>query len=54
MGFGIHPFGTGWIYNVSGLLGSEIELKSGSFIRLGTNEPNYLLQAMDDAIDNAG
>ncbi len=53
MGLGIHAFGTGWIYNVSGLLGIEIELKSGSFIRLGTNQPNYLLQAIDDAKDNS-
>jgi transcriptional regulator with XRE-family HTH domain len=52
MGFGIHAFGTGWIYNVSGLLGIEIELSGGSFIRLGTNEPNYLLQAIVDAKDN--
>lgn len=52
MGLGIHAFGTGWIYNVSGLLGIEIELKGGSFIRLGTNQPNYLLQAIDDAKDN--
>ena len=52
MGFGIHAFGTGWIYNVSGLLGIEIELKGGSFIRLGTNQPNYLVQAIVDAKDN--
>ncbi len=52
MGFGIHAYGTGWIYNVSGLLGVEIELKGGAFIRLGTDEPNYLLQAIEDAKDN--
>jgi transcriptional regulator with XRE-family HTH domain len=52
MGFGIHAFGTGWIYNVSGLLGVEIELKGGSFIRLGTDQPNYLVQAIEDAKDN--
>jgi len=52
MGLGIHAFGTGWIYNVSGLLGIEIELKGGSFIRLGSNQPNYLLQAIADAKDN--
>ena len=52
MGFGIHAYGTGWIYNVSGLLGIEIELKGGAFIRLGTDEPNYLLQAIEDAKDN--
>lgn len=53
MGFGIHTFGTGWIYNISGLLGIEIELKGGSFIRLGTDEPNYLIQAIEDAKDNS-
>jgi transcriptional regulator with XRE-family HTH domain len=53
MGFGIHAYGTGWIYNVSGLLGIEIELKGGSFIRLGSNEPNYLLAAIEDAKANA-
>ncbi len=53
MGFGIHAFGTGWIYNVSGLLGVEIELKGGSFIRLGTDEPNYLIKAIEDAKDNS-
>jgi len=52
MGFGIHAYGTGWIYNVSGLLGVEIEIKGGSFIRLGTDEPNYLIQAIEDAKDN--
>lgn len=53
MGFGIHAFGTGWIYNVSGLLGVEINLKGGSIIRLGTDEPNYLLEAIEDAKANA-
>jgi transcriptional regulator with XRE-family HTH domain len=52
MGFGIHAYGTGWIYNVSGLLGVEIELKGGAFIRLGTDEPNYLIQAIEDAKNN--
>jgi DNA-binding XRE family transcriptional regulator len=53
MGFGIHAYGTGWIYNVSGLLGVNIELKGGSFIRLGSNEPNYLIAAIEDAKANA-
>jgi hypothetical protein len=33
-------------------LGGEIELKGGSFIRLGTNQPNYLIHAIADAKDN--
>jgi transcriptional regulator with XRE-family HTH domain len=52
MGFGIHAFGTGWIYNISGLWGVEIELKGGSLVRLGTDEPNYLCQAIIDAKNN--
>lgn len=52
MGIGIHAYGTGWIYNVSGLLGVEIELKGGAFIRLGTDQPNHLVQAIEDAKDN--
>ena len=54
MGWGIHPFGTGWIYNISGLWGVEIELKGGSLVRLGTDEPNYLCQAIVDAKGNVG
>jgi hypothetical protein len=30
----------------------EIELKGGAFIRLGTDEPNYLIQAIEDAKNN--
>lgn len=52
MGFGIHGFGTGWIYNVSGLLGVEIQLKGGAFIRLGSDQPNYLRAAIEDAQTN--
>lgn len=53
LGFGIHSFGTGWLYNVSGFLGVEIELKGGAFVRLGTNEPNYLVSAVEKAKDRA-
>lgn len=52
MGFGIHAFGIGWIYNISGLWGVEIELKGGSLVRLGTDEPNYLCQAIMDSKSN--
>lgn len=51
MGFGIHAYGTGWIYNVSGLLGVELALCSGASIRLGTNQPKFLQQAINDAKD---
>ncbi len=50
MGWGIRMLGDGWMYNVSGLLAVEIRLKSGSVIRLGSDEPNYLKEAIDGAI----
>lgn len=52
-GFGIRAFGSGWLYCVSGLLAVELNLKSGSKIRLGTDEPKFLKTAIQDAIDNA-
>ena len=52
-GFGIRHFGTGWLYNVSGLLAVELCLKSGAKIRLGTDEPRLLQMAIDDAQSNA-
>lgn len=48
-GFGIRDIGAGWLYNVSGLLAVEILLKSGSVIRLGTNEPEFLKNAIESA-----
>lgn len=50
MGWGIRMLSDGWMYNVSGLLAVEIRLKSGSAIRLGSDEPNYLKEAIDGAI----
>ena len=49
-GLGIRDIGTGWLYNVSGLLAVEMKLKSGSVIRLGTNEPEFLKNAIDSAL----
>lgn len=53
MGFGIHAFGTGWIYNISGLLGVEILLKGGALLRLGSDQPNYLSNAIMSAKNRA-
>ena len=50
-GWGIrfHPFGN-WLYNVSGFDAVEISMKSGRKFRLGTDEPAYLEQAINEAI----
>lgn len=48
-GFGIRDIGTGWLYNVSGLLAVEMKLSNGSVVRLGTNEPEFLKNALESA-----
>lgn len=54
-GWGIrfHPFGN-WLYNVSGFEAVEIHMKSGRKFRIGTDEPAYLEQAINEAIKNSG
>ena len=39
-----------WIYNVSGFDAVEIELKGGKKVRIGTNEPKKLEQAIRQSI----
>ncbi|HYC17211.1 MAG TPA: hypothetical protein VEC94_08395 [Pseudolabrys sp.] len=47
-GFGIHRTPRGWLYNVSGLDAVEICLHDGRIVRLGTNEPRKLVDALKD------
>ena len=46
-GWGIHLTPRGWIYNVSGFQGVEITLVSGKTLRLGTDEPQALVRAIN-------
>ena len=47
--FGIKFFGPGkWLYNVSGLDIIEVELKMGGWVRIGTDDPIGLLQALNN------
>lgn len=46
-GWGIRWFGKGWLFNVSGLDAVELHLKNGKIIRLGTDEPEALLRAIN-------
>lgn len=48
-GWGTRITPHGWLYNVSGLDGVEVEFESGKKIRIGTNEP----QQLDAAIRSA-
>jgi hypothetical protein len=45
-GFGIHRTPRGWLYNVGGLDAVEIALASGRTLRIGSDEPDVLAQAL--------
>ena len=48
-GWGIRYFGQGWLYNVSGYRAVQLELKSGKKLRIGTDEPEALVEAIRKA-----
>lgn len=48
-GWGIRAIPEGWLYNVSGLDAVEIGLTNGRRIRIGTDEPARLVEAIEAA-----
>ena len=48
-GWGIRWWGRGWLYNVSGFQAVELELNTGKRLRIGTDEPESLVQAIHQA-----
>jgi len=49
-GLGIHLVPKGWLYNVSGLDAVELVRKNGRVLRIGTDEPAALEQALRAAL----
>ncbi len=49
-GWGIRMIPGGWMYNVSGLSAIELILEDGSRFRVGTDEPELLMQALNAAM----
>ena len=49
-GFGIHYIGGRWLYNIAGFDAVELRLKNGKIIRLGTDQPEALLRAINTNI----
>ena len=45
-GWGIRLTPHGWLYNVSGLDAVQIELRSGRKLRIGTDDPHGLVEAI--------
>ena len=50
-GWGIKKYPGGWLYNVSGLDAVELVLKDGRKRRIGTDEPETLVNAIEAVID---
>lgn len=48
-GWGIRYTPDGWVYNVSGLRAVELTVASEERIRIGTDEPGALKQALEEA-----
>lgn len=48
-GLGIRLTPRGWLFNVSGLSAVELQMKNGKRYRIGTDDP----QGLENAIDNA-
>lgn len=49
-GWGIHYYGKGWLYNVAGLDAIEIIFKNGKQARIGTDEPNELVEMINKIV----
>ena len=50
-GWGIRLTPHGWLYNVSGQEAVELKMKSGKTCRIGTDEPEVLTAALQEALD---
>ena len=50
-GWGIRLTPHGWLYNVSGQEAVELKMKSGKTCRIGTDEPEILTAALQEALD---
>ena len=51
-GWGIRLTPHGWLYNVSGLEAVELKMKNGKTCRIGTDEPEALTAALQEALDS--
>jgi hypothetical protein len=48
-GFGIRYYGSGWLYCVSGITAVQIRAHGWGEVRIGTDEPDALRKAIDEA-----
>lgn len=53
-GWGIHLTTRGWLYNISGYDAVHVRMKTGKQFMLGTDQPEQLTQAINNAINTPG
>ena len=51
-GWGIRFTPRGWLFNVSGFSAIELQMKSGKRYRIGTDDPDNLAKALDEALND--
>lgn len=52
-GWGIRYTPRGWLFNVSGFSAIELQMKSGRTYRIGTDEPDSLLEALSQSVSGS-
>jgi hypothetical protein len=52
-GWGIRYTPRGWIFRVSGNSGIELQMKSGKLYQVGTDEPQKLAEALNQALNGS-
>ena len=50
-GWGIRFTPRGWLFNVSGFSAIELQMKNGKRYRIGTDDPDNLAKAVDEALN---
>ena len=51
-GWGIKLTPRGWLFNISGSAAIELQMKNGKRFRIGTDDPEGLAKAVDEALRN--
>lgn len=51
-GWGIRLTPRGWLFNISGFSAIELQMKSGKRYRIGTDDPDNLSKALDEALNH--
>ena len=51
-GWGIRFTPRGWLFNVSGFSAIELQMKNGKRYRIGTDDPDNLAKALDEALND--